>query len=67
MPDDASAYYNGGMGIFSTLKDYEKSIADYTKAIELNADYAKAYYNRGNSFADLKDVRKSHCRLYQSH
>ena len=29
------------------LKDYYGAIADYTKAIELDPDYANAYYNRG--------------------
>jgi len=37
------------------LKDYYGSIADYTKAIELNPEYAVAYFNRGVSKTDLKD------------
>ena len=37
------------------LKDYYGAIADYTKAISLNPDYAKAYNNRGISKDDLKD------------
>ena len=37
------------------LKDYNGAIADYTKAIELNPNYANAYYNRGISKHNLKD------------
>ena len=37
------------------LKDYNGAIADYTKAIELNPNYALAYYNRGISKKDLED------------
>ena len=29
------------------LKDYQKAIVDYNKAIELNPDDAPGYYNRG--------------------
>ena len=29
------------------LKDYQGAIADYTKAIEINSQYASAYVNRG--------------------
>ena len=33
--------------------NYEASIADFNKAIELKPDYATAYSNRGNTNADL--------------
>ena len=39
------------------LADYKGAIADYTKAIELDPDYASAYYNRGNSKNSLKDYK----------
>ncbi|MEN2370608.1 tetratricopeptide repeat protein, partial [Leuconostoc lactis] len=35
------------------------AIADYSKAIELQPDYASAYYNRGTSFFALKDYEKA--------
>ncbi len=31
----------------SLLKDYRAALADYDKAIELNPDFAEAYFNRG--------------------
>ena len=37
------------------LEDYYGAIADYTKAIELNPNYADAYNNRGNAKENLKD------------
>ena len=41
------------------LKNYEKAIADYTKAIELRPDDASAYNNRGISFVALKNNEKA--------
>ena len=32
---------------------HERAIEDYDKAIELNPEYAAAYYNRGNRYRDL--------------
>ena len=37
------------------LQDYRGAIEDYTKVIELNPNYSKAYNNRGNSKAKLQD------------
>ena len=37
------------------VKDYEGAIADYTKAIEINPDFAIAYSDRGFSKYSLKD------------
>ena len=39
----------------SVLEDYNGAISDYTKAIEINPNYAKAYYNRGLTKRNLKD------------
>ena len=36
-------------------QDYKGAIADYTKAIQLNPNYAEAYYNRGLAKTDLED------------
>jgi tetratricopeptide (TPR) repeat protein len=39
--------------------EYPKSIEDYTKAIELNPQYADAYYNRGVAHDDLGEYQKA--------
>jgi tetratricopeptide (TPR) repeat protein len=44
--DTAEAYLMRG-DQYSSLKDYEHAIADYTRAIQLKPDYAEAYNNRG--------------------
>ncbi|MDD3969462.1 MAG: tetratricopeptide repeat protein, partial [Proteiniphilum sp.] len=52
--------------IFTLEKDYRAAIADYTKAIELEPQFAEAYFNRGISRlsigetgAGLDDLRKA--------
>ena len=39
--------------------DNQGAIEDYTKAIELNPDYATAYYNRGIAHSDLKEYQQA--------
>ena len=46
-----SAYYR--------LQDYNSAIKDYDKAIQINNNYLKAYYNRGLSYASLEDYDKA--------
>jgi tetratricopeptide (TPR) repeat protein len=46
-PMNADDYYNSG-NAKEAIGDLDGSIADYTKAIELKADFPGAYYNRGN-------------------
>ncbi|MCY3664045.1 MAG: tetratricopeptide repeat protein [Gemmatimonadetes bacterium] len=40
-------------------KRYRQAIEHYTKAIELNPQMARAYYNRGNANSDLKDYEEA--------
>ncbi|MCA9891205.1 MAG: tetratricopeptide repeat protein, partial [Anaerolineae bacterium] len=37
------------------LKQYEQAIADYDKAIQLEPQYASAYYNRGLAYYMLNE------------
>jgi tetratricopeptide (TPR) repeat protein len=64
-PNDAVTFYCRG-NLKSRLNDYDAAIAEYTKAIELNAGFALAYYDRGiqkyykNEFEEaIKDFDKS--------
>ena len=43
----------------SNLHQNDKTIADYTKAIELNPKLAMAYINRGNAYGRLKQFDKA--------
>jgi tetratricopeptide (TPR) repeat protein len=36
-------------------KEHDKAIADYTEAIRLKPDYARAYYNRGLAYQRKED------------
>ena len=42
----AEDYYNRGT-VYAFRGDFERAIADYDKAIELNPNFVDAYYNRG--------------------
>ncbi|KAF5434593.1 Tetratricopeptide (TPR) repeat containing protein, partial [Candidatus Methanophagaceae archaeon] len=52
------AYYNRG-NAYGKLKQHEKAIEDYSKAIELDLKYADAYNNRGNAYDDLKQYKRA--------
>ena len=54
MSQTAEDYYNRG-NAKGNSQDYKGAIADYTKAIELNPNFAAAYNNRGNAKSDLQD------------
>lgn len=64
-PNEASAYNNRGMALYS-LGRYEPAIQDYSKAIELKPDEASGYGNRGLAYfylgnyeAAIKDYDKA--------
>ena len=54
-PRDADAFYNRGLA-WHKKGNFEKAIADYTKAIEINPKFAAAFYNRGIAWYD-KGIR----------
>jgi len=45
-PENPEIWFNMG-NVYMNLKDNQKAIELYTKAIEIKEDYADAYYNRG--------------------
>lgn len=53
-PSNAGAYLNRGMA-YERINHMQQAIADYSKAIELAPDYAKAYYARGTLLWYLDD------------
>ena len=52
------SYNNRGLA-YNKLKEHEKAIADYNKAIALNPKYAIAYNNRGLAYDELKEHEKA--------
>ncbi len=55
---DAGAYNNRGLA-YSELKQYDRAIENYRKAIELNPKYAEAYSNRGLAYSELKQYDRA--------
>jgi hypothetical protein len=51
------AYLSGGK--FYKEKNYDKAIAEFSRAISLKADYADAYYERGNAWNGRGDKSKA--------
>jgi tetratricopeptide (TPR) repeat protein len=41
------------------MKDYQNAIRSYDRAIEINPNYADAYYNRGLAYKNLKDYQNA--------
>ena len=39
--------------------EYDEAVATFTKAIELNPGYAKAYYNRGSIYDKMGELDKA--------
>ena len=56
-PDYVNALYNRG-NAYRHLHQYDKAIADYSKAIELSPDDADAWTNRGLAYAGLASMTR---------
>lgn len=54
----AETYYNRGL-VHAENGALKLAIEDYTKAIELNPDYADAYYRRSKVWLHLGEVEKA--------
>jgi tetratricopeptide (TPR) repeat protein len=53
-PKFADAYANRGIG-YANMKDYDRAITDYSKAIELDPKYVWAYNHRGFAYVNKQD------------
>jgi len=58
-PDFYFALYNIGFINLVYLKDFETAIDYFTQTVDINSEYADAYYNRGFAYELLKDVDNS--------
>ncbi|MCA2656464.1 tetratricopeptide repeat protein [Microcystis sp. M061S2] len=47
-----AAWYGNRGVLYYNQQKYELALSDYTKAIEINPNYANAYYNRGNLYSN---------------
>jgi tetratricopeptide (TPR) repeat protein len=56
-PEDQSGDDRGNA--YNYLQQYDKSLGDFAKAIELKPDYALAYYNRGNAYNYLQRYKEA--------
>src|SRR5437016_8996754 len=54
--NQAAEYFNHGTDLMNKQKDYDGAIANLTKAIELNRNYAEAYYQRGLARRQKGDI-----------
>ena len=54
----AETYYQSGLA-HAKNGELELAIADYTKALELEPDYADAYYNRAGAWLRLGEREKA--------
>lgn len=58
VPPIVLAYYKRGIA-YSRKKDYAQAIADLSRAIELNPDYADAYIQRGTAYGRSGDNERA--------
>ncbi|HEY6284926.1 MAG TPA: tetratricopeptide repeat protein, partial [Ktedonobacteraceae bacterium] len=44
---------------YKRLKEYERAITDYNRAIELDSNYARAYASRGDAYRNIREYEQS--------
>ena len=57
-PVDANGFHDRG-NLRSRNGSYESAIADYTKSIEMDQDFAEAHYSRGSSFYEIGNYEEA--------
>lgn len=57
-PDDFEAYFNRGKA-YQVLELYDLAIDDFFKAIQINKNYAEAYYWCGVAYVKLGNDKKA--------
>ncbi len=63
-PNDPQAYNMRG-SVFGQAGRYDKALADFDKAIGIDANYAQAYANRGLVYREDRQIRPRARRLQQ--
>ncbi|MCX7427833.1 MAG: tetratricopeptide repeat protein [Planctomycetia bacterium] len=64
-PDDSRGYYYRALTFAErpkeddTVVDFDRAIADYSEAIQLDPQFARAYHNRGNAYLKKGDRAKA--------
>ncbi len=64
-PDFEFAYFNMA-NILCTQKDFQTAISNYTKCIEIDRDFAEAYFNRGLTYLFIGEDAKGLADLSKS-
>ncbi len=63
LPDELMAknekLWNAKGNAYSELNKFEKAITNFKKAIDINPEYADAYYNIGNTYYDLQEYNNA--------
>ena len=58
--------YNNRGWAYYCLKQYERAIQDFSKAIQLNSNYALAYTNRGTAYKKLGNISAANSDFEES-
>ena len=53
---EISFAYNNRGAAFNQKREYDRAVSEYTRAIDLNPQYARAFVNRGNNFYAIGSI-----------
>lgn len=65
-PNDPVLYYQRGVE-WSQKGVYDLALADFSRAISLKQDFARAYYGRGTVYNLIKEYEKAEKDFQKSH